>query len=103
MSSSSLGVYTATNVVNGGIIREDDNVLHISSLGSSIHALKKQDTGIEKSTTDEIAEKSETVEEDKFLVRPLFLHLETGASPFVPTPLFTCRELKKEYKGNSCC
>ena len=48
MTISENGVYTATNVVTGGIIREDHNVINVTSLGSALYAVSEQDERLQK-------------------------------------------------------
>ena len=64
---SEKGIYTATNVVTGGVIREDHNVMNVSSLGSAIHAVREQDERLQRnSKTNEGEENEEGRTSDKF-------------------------------------
>jgi hypothetical protein len=44
MSEEGSGVYIATNVVRGGQVREDNYVMHVTSLGSAIHGVGTDNT-----------------------------------------------------------
>lgn len=67
MMDSEKGIYTATNVVTGGVIREDHNVMNVSSLGSAIHAVREQDERLQRnSKTNEGEENEEGRTSDKF-------------------------------------